>query len=125
MRRDGPGRLLLVVPALVLALAGCAGAKDESSPAVTTDDGVVEVSVAVRDGEVHPATRRVEVPEGSRIRLVITSDVDDEVHVHGYDADATLEAGRPSTLELVADQTGVFEVETHDGGLALVQLQVR
>lgn len=117
--------VLALLPLLVTGLVACGGSKDEATPAATTADGVVEVTVEVRDGEVHPGTRRVEVPEGSQVRLVITSDVDDEVHVHGYDAETALEAGRPSTLELVADQTGVFEVETHEGGLELVQLQVR
>ena len=128
MHRAGALRLLVLpalVSVLVTGLAGCGGAEDDAAPSVTTADGVVEVAVTVRDGEVHPPTRRVEVAEGSRVRLVVTSDVDDEVHVHGYDAEAELEAGRPSTLELVADQTGVFEVETHEGGLELVQLQVR
>lgn len=128
MRRPGTPRALLELPALVMAvsvLAACGGAEQGAAPAVTTADGVVEVAVAVRDGEVHPATRRVEVAQGSRVRLVITSDVDDDVHVHGYDTETALEAGRSSTLDLVADQKGVFEVETHDSGLALVQLEVR
>lgn len=94
------------------------------SPTEEERDQVVEVRVSVADGKVKPATRRVEVERDSQVRLLITSDVDDDVHVHGYDIEAALEAGRTTTVELVADQQGVFEVETHDGGLTLLQLQV-
>lgn len=96
------------------------------SPTPTEEerDRAVEIRVSVADGKVEPATRRVEVDRDSQVRLLITSDVDDEVHVHGYDIAATLEAGRTTTVELVADQRGIFEVETHDSGLTLLQLQV-
>lgn len=121
MRRRG---ILLLAPLLLAGLAACSGSGDTATPTVTTADGVVEVSVTLRDGTVEPAPDRVKVPEGSRVRLVVTSDVDDEVHVHGYDAELVLEAGRSTTLEFVADQSGVFEVETHEGGLELLRLQV-
>lgn len=106
--------------------SGTASSSPPTSPSPTEEerDQVVEVRVSVADGKVKPATRRVEVERDSQVRLLITSDVDDDVHVHGYDIEATLEAGRTTTVELVADQQGVFEVETHDGGLTLLQLQV-
>lgn len=132
--------LAVLLPVLLVLPLGCAGGETGSTPAPSragdgssapassspaTADDVVEVSVSVRDGKVRPPARRVRVEEGSRVRIVVTSDVDDQVHVHGYDAEGDLEAGRSTTVELVADQAGVFEVETHEGGLALVQLEVR
>jgi len=137
---------LLAGLALVVALGGCASGDDDSgepgdagtttSPAATaasaTSSGpateteqVVEVSVAVTDGKVEPKPRRVEVAKDSQVRLIVTSDVDDAVHVHGYEAEAELEAGRPTTVEFVADQSGIFEVETHESELELLQLEVR
>ena len=81
--------------------------------------------MAVTDGKVEPKPHRVEVAKDSQVRLIVTSDVDDELHVHGYEVEAELEAGRPTTVELVADQTGIFEVETHESELELLQLEVR
>ena len=133
---------LLAGLVLVLALGGCASGDDSdaastSSPSAKTGGGsttsgeateteqAVEVSVAVTDGKVEPKPRRVEVAKDSQVRLIVTSDVDDELHVHGYEVEAELEAGRPTTVELVADQTGIFEVETHESELELLQLEVR
>jgi hypothetical protein len=90
-----------------------------------TRSSSVEISVAIAGGNVRPKTQRVKIPQDSRVRLLITSDVDDEVHVHGYDLEETLEAGRTATIEFVADQQGVFEVETHEKALTLIQLEVR
>lgn len=95
-----------------------------SAPAEATEP-VVEISVSVRDGKVKPKTRRVEVAKDSQLRLIVTSDVDDQLHVHGFEIDEEIEAGRPTTVEFVADQQGVFEVETHETELQLLQLEVR
>ena len=55
----------------------------------------------------------------------MSSDVDDEVHVHGYDIEREVSAGQSVTIEFTADQTGVFEVETHESDLLLLQLQMQ
>jgi hypothetical protein len=135
-------------PALVLALllvvAGCGGdddtAAEPSSPAPASSTASsapasptpsetafagTEIEVAVRDGRVDPPTRRVEVAEGEQVRLLITSDTADELHVHGFDIEQDLPAGQQVTVDFTADQTGVFEIETHESGLQLVQLEVR
>jgi len=133
---------LLAGLVLVLAVGGCASGDDDSDAATTSSpsatsggsassgeateaEQAVEVSVAVTDGKVEPKPHRVEVAKDSQVRLIVTSDVDDELHVHGYEVEAELEAGRPTTVELVADQTGIFEVETHESELELLQLEVR
>lgn len=138
-----------VAAALLSALAGCASgdsvADDDataspssspsdsatsSSPAPSespSDDRVrgTEITVTVRDGEVSPSPRRVDIERDNRVRLVVTSDVADEVHVHGFDVEKNLDPGKPTTVEFVADQSGIFEVETHDSALELLQLAVR
>ena len=56
----------------------------------------------------------------------MTSDVPDELHVHGFgDPEVELVAGRPATLELLADEPGLYEVETHETDLLLTQILVR
>ncbi|MFI8106435.1 hypothetical protein [Streptomyces sp. NPDC086023] len=83
------------------------------------------VTVAVRDGKVEPPPGRIELDRGRRVALTVTSDTADTLHVHGYDKELALPAGRPATLVLTVDRTGLFEVETHDTGLVLTQLLVR
>jgi plastocyanin len=68
---------------------------------------------------------QVEVRRGDTVRIVVTSDVDDEVHVHGVEQTATLVAGETATVEFTVDEAGLFEVETHEGDLLLFQLLVQ
>jgi heme/copper-type cytochrome/quinol oxidase subunit 2 len=84
-----------------------------------------EIVVSVKDGKVSPKAHRVKVAEGSPVQILVSSDVDDEVHVHGYDIEREVSAGQPTTIEFTANQKGVFEVETHQSNLLLLQLQVR
>ncbi|GAA3422708.1 hypothetical protein [Streptosporangium vulgare] len=63
--------------------------------------------------------------KGQTVRITMTGDAADEAHVHGYDKAADLKPGTPATIEFVADQDGLFEVETHHSKLQLFQLVVR
>ncbi|WP_030720248.1 hypothetical protein [Streptomyces sp. NRRL F-2580] len=83
------------------------------------------VTVTVRDGKVSPAPARTELRRGERVALRVTSDRADTLHVHGYDKELALPAGQEATLNLTADRTGLFEVETHESHLVLTQLLVR
>jgi pyruvate/2-oxoglutarate dehydrogenase complex dihydrolipoamide acyltransferase (E2) component len=97
------------------------------TPAATPGTPAVdrEITVTVAKRRVTPPTGRVTVTKGQLVRITVTSDVADELHVHGYDLGARLPAGTPGVVEFRADKTGLFEVETHDTELVLFQLVVR
>lgn len=120
----------------LLLVTGCAGASTAadpgtasrsaaSSPGARASAKATDIVVSVKDGKVSPKTHRVKVAAGSSVRILVSSDVDDEVHVHGYDIEREISAGQSVTIDFTADQTGVFEVETHQSGLLLLQLQVQ
>ncbi|WP_231618555.1 hypothetical protein [Nonomuraea sp. SBT364] len=90
-------------------------------------EGPAPVTVAVRvsGGQVTPPPGRVEVKKGDRVRLEVTGDRADTVHVHGFDLERPLTPGTPVVIEFTADRSGLFEVETHDSHLVLTQLVVR
>ena len=79
----------------------------------------------VRDGVVSPPPADVEVSVGERLRVVVTSDAPDEVHVHGVDVTGPVGPATPFEASVVPDRTGVFEVELHVSGALLFQLLVR
>ncbi|WP_238425723.1 cupredoxin domain-containing protein, partial [Micromonospora parastrephiae] len=91
-----------------------------STPAVDR-----EIAVTITKRRIDPPTGRVTVGKGQLVRITVTSDVPDELHVHGYDLGARLPAGTPGSVEFRADKTGLFEAETHETELVLFQLVVR
>ena len=116
--------LIALCVAAALVLTGCAGSS------AGTDGGsgngtVKTVKVSVQDGKVNPVTHRESIGQGDTVRLEVTTDTADEVHVHGYDLKKDVAAGETGTIEFVADQQGLFEVELENAGLQLVQLEVR
>ncbi|GAB3434590.1 hypothetical protein GCM10027517_02840 [Phycicoccus ginsengisoli] len=72
-----------------------------------------------------PAPGTVDLRVGETITLVVTSDHADQLHVHGFDIERQLPAGRPVSVELTGQSPGVYEVETHEPGLRLLKLAVR
>ncbi|WP_406100361.1 hypothetical protein [Streptomyces sp. NBC_01013] len=110
----------------VQAGATLGGAPSAFTPTPTpTPTPGTTVEISIRDGKVSPAPGRTEVTKGRTVRLKVRSDSADTLHVHGYDKEARLPAGRAVTLTFTADRTGLFEVETHESGLLLTQLVVR
>ena len=92
-----------------------------SSPAAAQGQ-LVEVTVA---GKKVTGPGRVKVKLGSKVTLRVTSDVADEVHLHGYDKHVDVEKGGTADLTFTADVPGVFEVELESRALQLVRLQVQ
>jgi heme/copper-type cytochrome/quinol oxidase subunit 2 len=80
--------------------------------------------VTYADGEVRTAQPRVEVELGQPVVLRVTSDVREQIHVHGYDLVLDLVPGVPAELAFPADKPGGYEVELHEAGRPLLQLRV-
>lgn len=92
---------------------------DRSAPAGTGRS----LRVRVVDGRVSGDVRS-SVARGTTVTLRVLVDTDDEVHVHGYDREFPVRAGVESSITFTADIPGRFEVETHEGGLRLMELTV-
>lgn len=81
--------------------------------------------IVVVDGEPKSGVQRLTHERGDRVRLEVRSDVDDHVHVHGYDLFEDIAAGGKARFSFDADIDGVFEIELEDSGVQLAELRVR
>lgn len=131
----------------LLLLTGCAGDETptaEESPTVSastspsedagesekplpseepTPEGTV-VEIEIEGDSVKPNGDRVEVDMSEPLTLMIMSDRSGELHVHSTpEQEVEFGAGHTET-ELTFDQPGVVEVEDHETGAVIVQLQV-
>lgn len=70
-----------------------------------------------------PQTLRYE--RGDTIRLAFSSDVAEEVHIHGFDRYVDVPAGGTESVRFAAALEGVFEVESHGSGELLAKLEIR
>lgn len=93
-----------------------------AAPSPTPTGTVIEVAFA--GGEITGVGPRVEVPVGETVVFRMTSDVVEEVHIHGYDLYVDLPAGGTGEVEFTADIPGSFELELHGSGQPITQLRV-
>jgi hypothetical protein len=78
-----------------------------------------QVRITVRDGRPVGGVRRVTVGRGRRVVLIVTADVTDHVHLHGYDVMRDVAPGRPARLAFRATIVGTVEVELEDRRIPL------
>jgi plastocyanin len=83
------------------------------------------VSVTVTGKQVTPAPSTINLAVGETLTLTVTSDHADELHIHGFEIEKTLEAGKPLSVTVTGSQPGLYDVETHHPELRLLQIAVR
>ncbi len=137
-------RTYVVVLALLAAVSAVVAGCGSSSPASSTTStaptsstagsgstttttaprqGTV-ISLAISGGKVEGGVVRQAVKLGDEVTFRVVSDVDEELHVHGYDRKLALAPGIPVEVTFTADIPGVFEVELEHSGLKVAELQV-
>jgi hypothetical protein len=103
----------------------------ETTPAITADEATPTATapsapqpaadeIVVKGGKPEGGVQRVAVTKGDTVRLLVSSDGDDEIHLHGYDITRTAKPGKPARFRFAANVEGVFEIESHtaeDAGL--------
>jgi hypothetical protein len=81
-----------------------------------------EVRITVRDGTPVGGVRRVTVGKGRRVILIVTSNVADHVHLHGYDVMRDVAPGRPARISFLATIVGTVEAELEDRHVPLARI---
>ena len=88
----------------------------------------VDIVVTIAGDDVTTPSNRVAVEIGQTVRITVTGEADDEVHVHGFELELPITAGTPGVLEFEVGAEpgpGLYEVETHESELLLFQIEVR
>jgi hypothetical protein len=143
------GRRLAVLALAIVAfgagfaLASCGGDDEASETSTTTTQPTTTttrttttttpppppkptvVRVQIVGGVPKGGIVRESVDQGDRVVLVVTSDVADEVHVHGYDLSRDLVPGRRARIAFRARLPGRFVIELEDRHAQIAELTVR
>ena len=69
--------------------------------------------VQLRGGEVVGGAPDITVTTGDVVRIVVSSDAPDDIHLHGYDVEKEAGPGTPARFRFKADLEGSFEMESH------------
>jgi hypothetical protein len=139
---------LVTLLGFALILAACGGGEEvattTTSPSTTTTTQVTTTSTtlpptATTVAETTTTTRAIDVTfeggvvtgpgrvmatVGDQVSVWVLSDIDAEIHVHGYDLFFDATAGVPVEVSVTADVPGIFEVEVEGSHTLLFDLEV-
>ena len=130
---------LAVIAALAFLVAACGGSNSSSTTGVTETSTTTSetttappppaaptktITIVVKDGKVVGGLNKTTVDKNTNVNVVVTADVSDEVHVHGYDLMANVAPGKPAKIAFVANIPGRFEIELEHRGLQISDFEV-
>jgi len=124
-----------------IAMVGCGSNDSESASTDTTTtettttattttttatevEKPTEVKVVVVDGAPRGGIVRATVNKDDQVVLVVTSDVADEIHLHGYDKAKDVAAGGTIRIPFKATIPGRFEAELESRGVQIAEISV-
>ena len=93
-------------------------------PGTTRSGGTTTMTIVVKNAAPVGGIQRATVKKGDHVALVVYSDVEDEVHVHGYNFATDVDPTVVGKIDFVADVPGRFEVELEDRGAKIAELTV-
>ena len=121
---DGPAATTAVTTQAATTAATTTEAATTEA-ATTAPAEPTTIAIVVQGGRPVGGIQRVSVKKGEKAVLAVTSDVADEVHFHGYDLSADVEAGGSAEIPFTATIVGRFEVELEDRGVQLAEIDVQ
>lgn len=77
------------------------------------------------EGKLVAGSPLVKATEGDAVTIRVSSDLAEELHLHGYDLKLAIKPGVIAELNLIADKAGRFEFELHKAHKALGVLEVQ
>ena len=138
VRRSVLAACVVLALAAGFALASCGGdeAVDTTETTATTTEppdttplpppprGPTVIRVRVVGGVPNDGIVRKSAKKGDRVVLIVTSDVRDHVHVHGYNLFRDVGPGRRARISFRANIPGRFAVELEDRHAQIAELTV-
>lgn len=83
------------------------------------------ISLVVKNNSLASGESIIKLTEGDNLILTVTSDADDELHIHGYDKEIKLQKDAPIQIMLKANITGRFPIELHNTETEIAVLEVQ
>lgn len=110
----------VVLSGMILTGCGGSGGSDNSPK------GPVVVTITEKNGSITASSDLVHAAVNQKIEFKVTTDADDEVHVHSVpDHEFEIKPGPQETFTFSVDTPGTVEVESHGLDVTILKLEVQ
>jgi hypothetical protein len=116
-------RIALLVGALAVVIVGFVLAGGDSSEKASHTSGHAYISIV--GGKPEGGVQTLTYNKGQQVVFTVTSDVADEVHVHGFNVAKEIPKGGSVTFSFPATDQGGHVVELESRGEQIANLEVR
>jgi hypothetical protein len=97
--------VVVAVVAIVIATSGGGDSGDSKKATV--------FALELKDAAPVGGVQSFSAKKDSTVRIVISTDAPDQVHLHGYDIEKEATPAKPAVLRFKANIEGSFELESH------------
>jgi heme/copper-type cytochrome/quinol oxidase subunit 2 len=130
-------RIALLAGVIVIAVVAFIALKpsdNKKTTAATTTPGTTQpggkpapppvTQIVVKNAKPVGGIKTITVNKGDQVRFTVSSDVSDEIHVHGYNFMKDVKAGGKVSFSFPAKIDGEFEAELESRGEQILKLVV-
>ena len=123
-------RLALIAGVVVVAVVLFIVLKPDDKSSSGTGTGTTKTgkaaiaNIVVKNGKPVGGIRHLTFNKGDTVQFKVTSDVADEVHLHGYDLHQDVKPGHPVKFKFKATIDGEFEAELEGRKEQIISLKV-
>jgi heme/copper-type cytochrome/quinol oxidase subunit 2 len=107
------------------------GQPSEQTPEATTEASIIPQTnsnvfvLNIQNKQITSGPQTIKIKQGDEVTLKITSDEDEEFHIHGYDKSIDLKPGEQATLKFTANLSGAFPFELEKSKTEIGVLEVQ
>ena len=116
--------VLLLALAAAVGLGACGGSSNESTTAASAASKGELPTLVVHNEEPVNGVETLEYSAGEQVEFKIESNTATELHVHGYEIEKAVPAGKPITISFPAELEGIYDVEVHPAEEQIAELRV-
>ena len=122
-------RIAVLAGVIVIAIVAFIALKPSDNTTTSSKPAAMSAparvtQIVVKNGKPVGGIKTITVNKGDQVRFAVSSDVSDEIHVHGYDFHKNVKAGGKVSFSFPAKIDGEFVAELESRGEQILNLVV-
>ena len=112
-RNQRIGLIVAAVAVAVVAVVIATSGGDDNGGSQDAQSGATVFHLQLKDAAPVGGVQNFTATKDDVVRIVVSADAPDQVHLHGYDIEKEATPAKPAVIRFKANIEGSFELESH------------